>query len=165
MKLLICSSLRSTVPAYALCLALLGSITLTGCVGMYYHKREGMWGLGFSETRLGPDLWRVMYRGYYIPESQSYDFALLRAADVVSAAGFPYFTIENERSSAVVQGGGGGMLIGGTGAAAMGAYSFPEAGILVRALRSKPSSSAGIVYDAAFISAEIRRKYKIKGRA
>jgi len=131
---------------------------------MYYHKREGMWGLGFSESRLAPDIWRVMYRGYYIPESQAYDYALLRAAEVVLAAGFPYFIVENERSSAVVQGGGGGVLIGGTGSAAVGAYSYPESGLLIRALRSKSSASGGIIYDAAFISAELRRKYKIKGR-
>ena len=53
------------------------------------------------------------------------------------------------------------MLAGSAGAAVMG--GFPEAGILVRGLRSK-SAASGTVYDEAFISAEMRRKYKVKGR-
>ena len=136
------------------------SLALTSCIGTYYHARDGVYGLGFSESRLGPDLWRVMYRGYYIPESQSMDYALLRAADVVLAAGYPFFIVENERTSSTVQA-GAGMLAGAAGAAVMG--GFPEAGILVRGLRSK-SAAPGTVYDAAFISAEMRRKYKIKAR-
>jgi hypothetical protein len=31
---------------------------LPGCVGMSYHARDPVWGLGFSETRLAPDVWR-----------------------------------------------------------------------------------------------------------
>jgi hypothetical protein len=146
---------------YALRLLLISVVATTGCIGTYYHARDGIYGLGFSESRLGPDLWRVMYRGYYIPESQSFDYALLRASDVVLAAGYPFFTVESERTSSTVQA-GAGMLAGSAGAAVMG--GFPEAGILVRALRSKPKTSSGIVYDAAFISAEMRRKYKIKER-
>ena len=71
---------------------------------MSYHARDPVWGLGFSETRLAPDVWRVMYRGYYIPEAQAGDYAMLRAAEVVRAAGYRYFVVENERSSATVMG-------------------------------------------------------------
>ena len=77
---------------------------LSGCVGMSYHARDPVWGLGFSETRLAPDVWRVMYRGYYIPEAQAGDYAMLRAAEVVMAAGYRYFVVENDRSSATVMG-------------------------------------------------------------
>jgi hypothetical protein len=83
-------------------------VCLLSGVGMSYHARDPVWGLGFSETRLAPDVWRVMYRGYYIPEAQAGDYAMLRAAEVVKAAGYRYFVVENERSSATVMGYGYG---------------------------------------------------------
>jgi hypothetical protein len=52
---------------------------------------------------------------------------------------------------------------GGTGAAFSGAYSYPEAGLLIKALPNKPAESSRMAYDAEFVSAEIRKKYKIKG--
>ena len=56
--------------------------------------------LGFSETQLAPDVWRVMYRGYYIPKPQAGDYAMLRAAEVVKSAGYRYF---KSKTSAVAQ--------------------------------------------------------------
>jgi hypothetical protein len=136
---------------------------LSGCVGMSYHARDPVWGLGFSETRLAPDVWRVMYRGYYIPEAQAGDYAMLRAAEVVRAAGYRYFVVENERSSATVMGSGYGYVYGGSGSAFAAAYSYPETGLLVRGLSEKPAGGGHMIFDAAFVSAEIKRKYKIKG--
>jgi hypothetical protein len=136
---------------------------LSGCVGMSYHARDPIWGLGFSETRLAPDVWRVMYRGYYIPEAQAGDYAMLRAAEVVKAAGYRYFVVVNERSSATVMGSGYGYAYGGSGSAFAAAYSYPETGLLVKGLSERPASGGQMVIDAAFVSAEIKRKYKIKG--
>jgi hypothetical protein len=136
---------------------------LSGCVGMSYHARDPVWGLGFSETRLAPDVWRVMYRGYYIPEAQAGDYAMLRAAEVVKAAGYRYFVVENERSSATVMGSGYGYAYAGSGSAFAAAYSYPETGLLVRGLPEKPARAEQMVFDAAFVSDEIKRKYKIKG--
>ena len=144
-------------------LLLASSLFLSGCIGMYYHARDPIWGLGYSETRLAPDVWRVMYRGYYIPEAQAGDYAMLRAGEVVRAAGYRYFIVVNEKSSAVVQGGGYGYIQGGTGSAFAGAYSYPESVLLIKVVPGKSANSGGMVYDADFISAEIRRKYKIKG--
>lgn len=145
----------------------IGCIALTGCfasykLGSYYHPRDRAHGLGYSETRVSPNVWRVTYRGFYIPESQSFDYALLRAADTVKAAGFPYFVVESERSSSTNQA-GMGLATGGLNMVVGGAVTggYPEANLLVRGLTSRSSSSSSIVYDAAFISAEIRRKYKI----
>ena len=137
---------------------------LSGCIGSYYHSRDPIWGLGFSETRLAPDVWRVMYRGYYIPEAQAGDYAMLRAAEIVSAAGYPYFVIENERSSAAVMGSGYGYLYGSSGYAVGAAYSYPESGLLVRGLSRKSSRGGQMVFDAVFVATEIKRKYKIKER-
>jgi hypothetical protein len=139
---------------------LVAANVLCGCIGMSYHARDPVWGLGFSETQVAPDVWRVMYRGYYIPEAQAGDYALLRAAEVVRSAGYRYFVIENERASAAVMGGGYGYLQGGTGSAFGAAYSYPESGLLVRAVRQKPSTA--FAYDAEFVISSIKSKYKIK---
>jgi hypothetical protein len=114
---------------------------LSGCVGMSYHARDPIWGLGFSETRLAPNVWRVMYRGYYIPEAQAGDYAMLRAAEVVKAAGYRFFVVENERSSATVMGSGYGYAYGGSGSAFAAAYSYPDTGLLVRGLSEKPAGA------------------------
>ena len=131
---------------------------LVGSIGMSYHARDPVWDLGFSETQLAPDLWRVMYRGYYIPEAQAGDYAMLRAAEVVKSAGYRYFIVENDRSGATPM--GAGFLQGGTGSAFAASYSYPESGPLVRGTKRKPAT--GQVYDAEFVSDSIKAKYKIK---
>jgi hypothetical protein len=149
-------SLRFLLPLVCLCFA--------SCVGTYYHAREGVWGLGYSDTRISPDSWRVMYRGYSIPEAQAADFSLLRAADLMKAAGYPYFVVMNEKSSVASQGAGFGYLQAGTGSMASATVSYPESNILVKGLMSKPKDSTQMVYDTDFISSEIRRKYHVQGR-
>ena len=152
-------------PMYVLRILLpLLCIWFTSCVGMYYHAREGVWGLGYSDTRIASDTWKVMYRGYSIPEAQAADFALLRGADLMKSAGYPYFIVMNEKSSAVAQGAGFGYLQGGTGSAFSGSVSYPESNIMVKGLMSKPKDSTQMVYETDFISSEIRRKYHIQGR-
>jgi hypothetical protein len=88
---------------------------------------------------------------------------MLRAAEVVKAAGYRYFVVENERSSATVMGYGYGYAYAGSGSAFAAAYSYPESGLLVRGLSERPAVGDRMVFDAAFVSAEIKRKYKIKG--
>jgi hypothetical protein len=139
-------------------------ITACSCVGTYYHPRENYWGLGYSETRMSPDTWKVMYRGYSIPEAKAADFSLLRAADLMKAAGYPYFVILNERSSSVSQGGGYGYMQGGTGSAFVASMSYPESNILVKGLTTKPKDSTQMVYDSNFLSVELREKYHVQGQ-
>jgi hypothetical protein len=50
----------------------------------------------------------------------------------------------------------------GSGSAFAAAYSYPETGLLVRGLSDRPAGGGQMVFDAAFVSAEIKRKYKIK---
>jgi hypothetical protein len=87
---------------------------------------------------------------------------MLRAAEVVKAAGYRYFVVENERSSATVMGSGYGYAYGGSGSAFAAAYSYPETELLVKGLSERPASGGQMVFDAAFVSTEIKRKYKIK---
>ena len=147
-----------------LLLLAISTLTLVSCVGTYYHAREGVWGLGYSDTRMASDTWRVMYRGYSIPEAEAADFSILRAADIMKANGFPYFVVINEKSSAVAQGAGAGYLQGGTGSAFSASVSYPESNILVKGLMVKPKDATQIVYETDFVSAEIRRKYHVHGR-
>jgi hypothetical protein len=79
-----------------------------------------------------------------------------------AAAGYRYFVVENERSSATVMGSGYGYAYAGSGSAFAAAYSYPETGLLVRGLSEKPASAGQMISEAAFVSAEIKRKYKIK---
>lgn len=148
-------------------IVLLSCFFLSGCfasykLGSYYHPRDKVHGLGFSDTRLGPDLWRVTYRGYYIPESQAYDYAILRSAELTKANGFNYFSVENERAVSTNQA-GIGMITGGmnlaVGGTVMGGY--PESILLVRGKNSKESQGDAHIYDAEFISREIKHKYQI----
>jgi hypothetical protein len=149
-------SLRVLLPIVCIC--------FTSCVGTYYHAREGVWGLGYSETRMSSDSWRVMYRGYTIPEAEAADFSLLRAADLMKTAGYPYFVVINERSSVASQGGGGGYMQAGTGSMIAATMSYPESNILVKGLMIKPKDTTQMVYESDFISSEIRRKYHVHGR-
>jgi hypothetical protein len=143
-------------------LALL-SASFSGCAtGRSYHARESLWGLGYSETMVATDSWRVMYRGYSIPEAQAADYALLRASELMLSSGFPYFILLDERSSAPTQGVGMLSMQGGTGFGGMGSYSYPESNIAVKGLTERPNRSPSMVYESAFISAQIRSKYRIK---
>lgn len=73
---------------------LLGAILLSaGCASPYKpHSFSG----GFSDLKLSEDTWVVTYAGNgYTSSARSGDFTLLRAAELVHQAGYPYFTIMN----------------------------------------------------------------------
>jgi len=130
---------------------------LSGCVGQYYHSREGIWNLGYSDTQLASDTWRVSYKGYAIAEDKAADFALYRAAHLCLKSGFAFFTIEEGRETSATQ--GGGYIYGGTGFA--GAYQYPNASFTIRGYVSRPNT-AKHVYESRFVFNSIKTKYKLK---
>ncbi len=121
-----------------------------------------MWGLGYSETRIAPDSWRVMYRGYAIPEAQAADYSLLRAADLMKTANFPYFAVLSENSSNPNQSFGMLSMQNGTGTGISSSMTWPESNILVKGLRIPPRDTTKLIYDSDFISKELRSKYRVK---
>lgn len=147
--------------------AFLVSLTLiffaSGCsTGRSYHPRESMWGLGYSETRLAPDSWRVMFRGYAIPEAQAADYALLRAADLMKSANYPYFAVLSEKSTAPTQAVGMLSMQGGSGFGGMASSTYPETNILIKGFHARPKDESHLVYDTEFISRELHSKYRVK---
>lgn len=142
---------------------LLASLLLCGCAstwtaGRRYAPRDRVWHLGYSETQLGPDTWRVTYDGYEIPQSQAADYALLRAADLTLAAGFTHFAVIGE-SGAVLPGPTAAVAISPTMAVGI-PPSRPEATVTIRATRE----AAPNTYDAAFISRSFRTKYRVAAK-
>jgi hypothetical protein len=135
---------------------------LCGCsTGRSYHPRESVWGLGYSETMISQDSWRVMYRGHSIPEAQAADFAMLRAADLMKAAGFPFFLVLSEKSSATTQTIGVLSVQGGAGVGALAATSYPEYNMTVKGLMQRPQDSSQQLFETSFIASQLRSKYRI----
>jgi len=130
---------------------------LSGCIGQYYHSRDDIWNLGYSDTQLASDTWRVSYKGYAIAEDKAADFALFRGSQVCLKAGFPYFTIEEGRETSSPQ--GVGYISRGTGLAAT--YQYPNASFTIRGYSSRPKTIRQ-VYESQFVSNSIKAKYNLK---
>lgn len=145
-----------------LCLAIL-CVTLSGCstniftVGRSYHPRESTWNLGYSDTQIAADSWRVSYRGYGIAVDVAADYALYRAAQLCLASGFPYFVVEEDRESSASQ--GAGVMTGGTAVAAL--VDYPTASITIQGFAEKPIGTKRL-YETKFIYSSIKQKYGIK---
>lgn len=133
----------------------------------------------YTTIELGPDLFRVVYRGDgYPPAEELQDFALLGAAEAVRQRGFTWFALVHDESSPTIgatKSPGTALTSGSVETEASGAYftghttytpgkiyDRPTSGtsVLVRAYRSKPKEV--FVYNAATTREEIRRKYNLK---
>lgn len=67
------------------------SILLAGCATTY--QRSSFSG-GYSETRLGDNIFQVFFKGNgYTGRERAVDFCLLRSAEVAIENGFRYFVI------------------------------------------------------------------------
>jgi len=104
---------------------------------------------GYSETKLAPDVVRVVFRGNSsTSKERAQNLALMRAADLSLQAGFPYFTVLEETNDKR-QDSSGGITI-----------SMPKNEILVQFLKEKPVGA--LAFDAAFLIRTLKEKYNIK---
>ncbi len=128
---------------YAFLIALLAS-----CATMY--QPEGPTG-GFSETRLGENIWRVSFKGngFTSPERAT-DFAMLRSAEVCLSSGYRYFIVAESANQRNV-------TIGATNTL-LYTITRPSTTNTVICFVERPSGYA-VVYDARFIVGSIRSKY------
>lgn len=159
------------------------AVLVAGCASPY--QSDGLMG-GYTETALAPDVVRISFRGnaYTSPE-QTFDFALLRAAEYGLERDYGYFVILDEaESEKVVQWtspgtartSGSGAIEGrfyGPRFAGDLSYSStttytpprtttmvkPRTALTVRYLQDKPEG--GEAFDAAFLVDSLRTKYKI----
>jgi hypothetical protein len=132
---------------------------------------------------LAPDVFRINFRGNgYTSAERTQDFALLRAAELTLQNNFKYFAVMDQTASTSVSSfttpgsaetSGTMTMYGGSGSyqgTYQGYTSYtpptthfifkPRAGLLVRCFAEKPTGD--YAFDAAFLQASIRQKYKIK---
>ena len=155
---------------------LVGAMLLSGCATSY--QSTGLSG-GYSETKLAPDVVRVIFRGNgYTKIERAQDFALLRASELSIQAGFPYFVVLNEQNDSKAQSINTPGTAYTTGSAyAVGNQAYyqgqttyvpgqtitiyrPETGILVQFLKEKPQGT--FAFDAAFLVNSLKEKYSVK---
>ena len=134
---------------------LFGTVVMSGCatahaliVGSPYRPDNALTG-GYSETRLAPDMVRVVFRGNSsTSEARAKDLALLRSADLSLQAGFPFFRVEKEETD-VEKNTSDDLTI-----------SMPRSEILVQFLMDKPPGY--LVFDAEFLVHTLKNKYKLE---
>jgi hypothetical protein len=157
-------------------LLLASALFIGGCATAY--QPNGYTG-GFSETKLAPDVVRVVFTGNgYTSKQRAQDLALLRAAELSLAAGSPYFAVLSEstdvRHNSVTTSGTsyttGSAYVVGNQAYYSGQtihspgqtmnFYHPESGILIKFLKEKPTNA--LVFDATFLVGSLKEKYKIR---
>ena len=103
-------------------LALAAALALTACATpTVYQPASGPTAVGYSEYRIEPGRYRVMFRGGGgAPPEQVMDYALLRAADLTLSQGYDWFRVYDRNVHGVGGGYGpdvslgvGGMSFGG----------------------------------------------------
>ncbi len=150
---------------------------LTGCATSY--QKQGFTG-GFSETRLGKNIFKVTFNGnVYTSRERASDFALLRSAELALKNGFKYFIIVNSEKYAKTETyttpttsyttgsayGTGNYAYGSTTTTTTGGqtyfYSKPSSTDTIVGFKKKPNIK-GLVYSARFVIKSIKDKYGIK---
>lgn len=125
-------------------LSIVAALAVCGCATSY--QQTGFTG-GFSETKLGPDTVRVVFKGNgYTSDERATDFALLRAAQLCREGGFTHFTVQPQASSTPAVSVNGGM-------------AKPGVALLAKFYRSKVDELA---LDAAFVVSSIKSKYNLQ---
>lgn len=115
--------MKNVLLAAAACLSLAACVTPT-----HFQPATSGGGVGFSELRIEPDRYRVIFQGGPgAPEAQVQDYALLRAADLALANGFDWFRVVDRN---IRETGYGGASIGlGVGGASFGHHSAAGASV------------------------------------
>jgi hypothetical protein len=157
-------------------IVLTSALLLSGCATSYQAKSFTG---GFSETRLAPDVIRIVFRGNgYTSRERSQDFALLRAAELSLEAGYSYFVVVSEknevrthttttpataRTTGIASTSGNQTIYSGQTTYDPGqtltTYK-PETGLVVQFMKEKRGSS--FAFDAAFLVGSLKGKYKLE---
>ena len=133
------------------------AVLLAACATPY--QPDGMRG-GYTETQLGPNLFRVSFSGNTFTNSARVeDFALLHSADVALVHGYGYFIILDE----VAYSANGAVTAGAPTHVTKVAGSdytlaLPRRRNLILCFAQKPE---GFSYDARFLATSLRNNYGI----
>jgi hypothetical protein len=123
----------------------LSIVLLSGCAPTPYEARTHRG--GYSETRLGDNLFRIVFEGNPgITVATASDYALLRSADVALEHGFVFFVITSDPSKV-----------------AGGKKTSPTVinTILCFNDRAAAEGTSSPVYDAAVVRKALRTKYAL----
>ena len=115
-----------------LVLPALAALSLAACASAptRYQPAAGPEAIGYSEYRIEPGRYRVMFRGGYgAPAGQVMDYALVRAADLAIAEGYDWFRISDRFVSSTPGGYGGPRISLGVGGADYGHSSAVGVGV------------------------------------
>lgn len=147
-------------------------LLVAGCATAYQAKSFTG---GFSETRLGDNVFEVNFRGNgYTSRERARDFALLRSSEVTLESGYRYFAILDSDNSASLssyttpthtqmQAYSTGNYAYGTATTTGGQTHFvskPTNHFVIMCFEEKPDQA--LTFDARFVAAEIRKKYGIE---
>lgn len=113
-----------------LILAAIACASLAACATepTHFQPAAGPSAVGFSELRIEPDRYRVIFQGGPgAPEAQVQDYALLRAADLALAGGYDWFRVVDR---SIRQTGYGGSSVSlGVGGMSFGRHSATGVGV------------------------------------
>lgn len=150
---------------------------LAGCaIGRSYHHADNLWKLGYAETQLNENVYRVSYAGYSIPQCECDDFAIMRASEIAKEKGYTYFRILAEKQFAhsasfyvpgstyttgTVSGYGNVAQVNATSYSAgfMGTASYPVSTITIEMLKEKGDASNTL--DPEIIWSSLAQKHGI----
>jgi hypothetical protein len=153
-------------------LAMAVALMLAGCATSY--QSHGLMG-GYSDTQIGPDMFRVSFGGNgYTSGERAQDFTLLRAAELTLQHGFRYFIIVEEKNTTKVSTSATPGYAYTSGSFYRGRYvsstfyspptsyttERPESGLLIKCYEDKPDLNN--VLDADFLQQSLTRKYGIE---
>lgn len=157
--------------------ALALTVMLAACATSY--QASGFTG-GFEETQFSPNVFQVRFQGNgYTQPERAADFALLRSAEVALEYGFTHFAIVDSKDAAKLgsyttprtaytTGSAntyGNTTYGSATTTYQGGQTFiyqkPSTSNTIVCFKEQPQID-GLVYDAAFLRASLRKKYRMK---
>lgn len=156
-------------------LLVLAAVTC-GCATGY--QQQGLTG-GFSEAQLGPNMWRVSFKGNgYTSADRAQEMTLLRSADLALQGGFTHFIIVDSSSMVDLQQVDrpptAAQTTGTVSHAYGSTYNFtantqlsgaeswtisrPGSTNTIVAFKGEPPNARGAVYDARFVYDSLGKK-------
>ena len=117
---------------------------------------------GFTESQLGPNVWRVTFLGNGMRTvDEVRDMVLLRSAELVRDAGYSHFAVRQSQDQSSSVGLGVGTVSGGVFLSMFQPIKHPEISAIVEA-RNQPGTGNDFVYDADYLLKSLGSKYRQK---
>lgn len=127
------------------------SITLLVAGCNQYTPQSRLSGIGYSDTQLAADTWRINFTGHNTTTVRAHSYALRRAAEVASNAGYRFFRILSADAASQTR----NYAIANTNAYAgsmiAGSITQPEVALVIQGLREPLPGT--ISYECALILA------------